>query len=85
MKPIRGFDGQSRLNLVRNPSYDAKTDSKAARESLPDRFEFTIDPNVSDIVARVAAGELEDVNSPSIPPQTLRRYSRRATCGSTCT
>jgi peptide/nickel transport system substrate-binding protein len=74
LKPISGFDGQTRLNLVRNPDYEPKTDSKAARESLPDRFEFTINPNVSDIVARIAAGELEDVNSASIPPQTLRRY-----------
>ena len=76
LKPISGFDGQTRMTLVRNPSYDAKTDSKAARENLPDRFEFTIDPNVTDIVARIAAGELEDVNSASIPPQTLRRYSQ---------
>ena len=76
LKPISGFDGQTRLNLVRNPNYDPKSDSKAARESLPDRFEFTIDANVSDIVARIAAGELEDVNSASIPPQTLRRYSQ---------
>jgi hypothetical protein len=30
---------------------------------------------VSDIVARIAAGELEDVNSSTIPPQTLRLYS----------
>jgi ABC-type transport system substrate-binding protein len=76
LKPISGFDGRTRLTLVRNPSYDPKTDSKAAREALPDRFEFTIDPNVTDIVARIAAGELEDVNSSTIPPQTLRRYSQ---------
>ena len=67
------------------PDYDPKTDSKAARESLPDRFEFTIDPNVSDIVDRIAAGELEDENSSSIPPQALGRYSSEPTCGSTCT
>ena len=85
LKPISGFDGQTRLTLVRNPSYDPKTDSKAARESLPDRFEFTIDPNVSDIVARIAAGELEDENSRASRRRCSAATRSRATCASTCT
>jgi peptide/nickel transport system substrate-binding protein len=35
VKPMSGFDGQTFLTLVRNPSYDPSTDSKAAREKLP--------------------------------------------------
>ena len=66
---------QSRLTLVRNPDYDPKTDSPAARQSLPDRFEFTVDPNVTDIVDRVAAGELEDENAAGLPPQALEQYA----------
>ena len=60
---MSGFDGQTILDLVRNPDYDPKTDSPAARQSLPDEFRFTVDPNVTDIVDRVAAGELEDENA----------------------
>ena len=62
LKPMQGFDGRLDLTLVRNPDYDPKTDSPAARQNLPDEFVFTIDPNVNDIVDRVAAGELEDEN-----------------------
>src|SRR5262249_36635585 len=76
LKPMSGFDGVSNLTLVRNPDYDAKTDSAAARESLPDEFQFTIDPNVSDIVDRVGAGQLEDELAPSLSPQALDRYAQ---------
>src|SRR5262249_42973648 len=55
--------------------YDPKTDSPAARQSFPDEFQFTIDPNVTDIVDRVGAGQLEDENAPSLPPQALERYA----------
>ena len=75
LKPMSGFDGVSNLTLVRNPDYDPKTDSPAARQSFPDEFQFTIDPNVTDIVDRVGAGELEDENAPSLPPQALEQYA----------
>src|SRR5262249_7290046 len=74
LKPMSGFDGVSKLILVRNPDYAPATDSTAARESVPDRFEFTTDANVSDIVNRVEAGQLEDELGPSLPPQTLEQY-----------
>ena len=76
LKPMSGFDGISIMNLVRNPDYDPKTDSTAARESLPDGFRFTIDPNVNDIIDKVSAGDLEDENAPSLPPQALERYAK---------
>jgi peptide/nickel transport system substrate-binding protein len=75
LKPMSGYDGQTIMTLVRNPDYDAQTDSPAARQSLPDEFQFTIDPNVTDIVDRVGAGELEDENAPSLPSQALEQYA----------
>ena len=40
MKPISGYDGKTSLVLVRNPTYNARTDSPKARENNPDRFVF---------------------------------------------
>jgi peptide/nickel transport system substrate-binding protein len=68
-----GYDGQTKLILVRNPSYNAATDSKAARENLPDEFDFLVDANADDILNKVADGEFQDEVS-SIPAQTLRKY-----------
>ena len=72
---VLGFDGANgtHLYLVRNPNYNAATDSKAARENNPDRFEFVVNANADDIFNRVQAGDLEDeVSSPS--PKVLRQY-----------
>jgi peptide/nickel transport system substrate-binding protein len=74
VQPADGYDGQTKMILVRNPSYDPKTDSKAARENLPDEFHFVVDANADDILNKVAAGEFQDEVS-SIPSQTLRRYA----------
>jgi len=60
VKAMSGYDGQTFLTLVRNPSYDPATDSKAARENLPDRFEFRVDSNINDIVQKVEAGTFDD-------------------------
>ena len=49
IKPASGYDGQTKLILVRNPNYDPKTDTKAARENLPDEFDFLVDANADDI------------------------------------
>jgi peptide/nickel transport system substrate-binding protein len=75
LKAMSGWDGVSRLALVRNPDYDAATDTPAARESLPDRFEFTVDASGPDIVNRVEAGQLDDEATASLPPQALERYA----------
>jgi peptide/nickel transport system substrate-binding protein len=72
IKPMSGFT-QTRLALVRNPDYDPSTDSTDAREALPDRFEWTVNANADDILAKVQAGELDDEVS-SIPAQVLRQY-----------
>ena len=58
--PISGFDGEKQLTLVRNPAYDAKTDSPKARENFPDCFTFTVNTNIDDIYAKIARGDIED-------------------------
>jgi peptide/nickel transport system substrate-binding protein len=71
--PISGFDGERSLDLVRNPAYDARTDSRKARENLPDEFTFTVNSNTDDIYARVARGAADDEVAQE-PPTVLRRY-----------
>jgi peptide/nickel transport system substrate-binding protein len=75
VRPMSGYDGVSKLDLVRNPDYKASTDSPAARQSLPDEFLFTVDASAPDIIDRVAAGDLEDENAPSLPSQALEQYA----------
>src|SRR4051794_2377229 len=72
--PISGFDGERKLDLVRNPGYDAKTDNPQARQNFPDRFLFTVNSNTDDIYARIARGEIEDEVAQE-PPAVLRRYA----------
>jgi len=72
-----GFDGQTILDLVRNPNYDPKTDSTAARENFPDEVQFIVDSSADDIFSKIEAGELDMANS-TIPPQVLRRYATDA-------
>jgi peptide/nickel transport system substrate-binding protein len=76
LKRMSGWDGLSRLTLVRNPAYDPGTDSPAARQNLPDEFDFTVDSSLTDIVNRVASGELDDEAAASLPAQTLETYSQ---------
>jgi peptide/nickel transport system substrate-binding protein len=75
MKPISGYDGTTELNLVRNPNYRASTDSRKARENLPDRFEFIVNANLDDIYNKVAAGDLEDQFA-TASPKVFAEYSR---------
>ncbi len=74
IKPTSGFDGQTRMNLVRNPNYDASTDTKTARENLPDKFNFVVNANADDILNKIEAGEYDTANT-TIPPQFLKKYS----------
>jgi len=74
VKPTSGFDGQTILDLVRNPNYSPKTDSKAARENYPDEFKFIVNANADDILNKIEAGEY-DTATTSVPPQFLKKYS----------
>jgi len=79
LNPASGFDGQTRMTLVRNPQYREATDTKAARENLPDSFVFTVDTNADDIYNKIKAGELEDVvPGGTPPPKVLREYVTNA-------
>jgi len=77
IKPISGYDGVTKLTLVRNPNYNPKTDSRKARESNPDSFEFTVDSNIDDIYNKVSAGELDDEYA-TASPKVFRDYSTNA-------
>ena len=74
LKPISGFDGQTKLTLVRNPNYNPKTDSSKARENNPDSYEFIVDSNIDDIYNKIGAGELEDSYA-TASPKVFREYS----------
>ena len=77
MKPISGYDGKTKLTLVRNPNYRASTDSRKARQSNPDSFEFTVDTNVDDIYNKIGAGELDDAWA-TASPKVFREYQTNA-------
>ena len=68
MKPISGFDPTKKLNLVRNPDYDQKTDD--LRTNNVDGISLTIDTNVNDIFNKVEAGTL-DSSWTNIPPKPI--------------
>jgi peptide/nickel transport system substrate-binding protein len=74
IKPMSGFDGQANLTLVRNPDYNPATDSKKAREALPDSFVFTVNSNADDIANQIKAGTLDD-NEVTPDSKTIREYA----------
>ena len=74
VKPTSGFDGLTKLNLVRNPNYDASTDTKTSRENFPDKVNFVVNANADDIFNKIEAGDY-DMATSSIPPQFLKKYS----------
>jgi peptide/nickel transport system substrate-binding protein len=77
LKGASGFDGQTKLVLVRNPSYNAATDSKKSRENFPDKFQFVVNANADDIFNKIEAGEYDTATS-SVPAQVLRRYATQS-------
>ena len=75
MKPIAGFNPNKQLIVVRNPKYDASTDTEEARENNIDRLEWTLNTNAKDIFNRLKAGQLEG-ESAGIPPEVTREYTQ---------
>ena len=73
IKAMSGIS-ETELTLVRNPTYNAATDSKAARENTPDRFEFVVNTNVDDIYNKIASGDYEDAYA-SPTAKVIREYS----------
>ncbi|MBV8081311.1 MAG: hypothetical protein JO186_13165, partial [Actinobacteria bacterium] len=72
IKPASGFDGQTILDLVRNPNYDQASDPY--RKNYVDEVKFTVDASSDDIYNKIEAGQL-DMATSSIPPQVLRKYA----------
>jgi peptide/nickel transport system substrate-binding protein len=73
IKPASGYDGTTTMTLVRNPNYSPATDTKSARENLPDSFVFSVNSNADDIYNKIQSGDLEDaVASPT--PKVIRQY-----------
>jgi peptide/nickel transport system substrate-binding protein len=68
MLPIAGFDPNAGfLHLVRNPSYDPKTDDPAVRKNLIDELDLDTVPDAADLYALIAAGKLEGALDPPTP------------------
>jgi ABC-type transport system substrate-binding protein len=77
--PMRG-NGYPLVTLVRNPRYDAGTDSPSARENNPDRFVFLVvegRPAAAEVYRRLAAGDLDDAILTS-GPKVIGRYAAAA-------
>ena len=81
---ISGFDGTTKMDLVRNPDYNPSTDSPKARENLPDEFTFTVNSNPDDIFARIGRGDVDDDVSSGGPPRPCcASTTARSSCTST--
>jgi peptide/nickel transport system substrate-binding protein len=79
IQPAAGFNsGQvesaNEMVLVRNPDYDPKTDSRAAREALPDEFDFVAYDTVSGFSGQVQSGRIDDLLVPSLPAPVIQQW-----------
>jgi len=75
IKPASGFDPTKFMKLVRNPNYDAATDSPSVRSNNIDGFLALIDSNTDDIFNKVETGELDGSWTSQPPPQVLQKYA----------
>ena len=72
LQPISGFDPDRFMVFVRNPNYDAATDSPEARSNNVDGVVITINTNTEDIYNKIQAGELDGNGYPAgQPPATI--------------
>jgi len=74
MKALSGFNPNSKLILVRNPSYDAATDTTEARQNFFDQWQMTLNTNAQDIFDKVKANQLELAYA-SEPAEVIRTYT----------
>jgi peptide/nickel transport system substrate-binding protein len=68
--PISGYNPDKFMVFVRNPNYDASTDSPDVRENNIDGVVITINTNTDDIFNKIQSGEL-DGSWASTPPKAL--------------
>ena len=57
MKPSSGYDGQTQMDLVRNPNYKQSTDPY--RKNYVDEVRFLIDASNVDIYNKIEAGQFD--------------------------
>jgi peptide/nickel transport system substrate-binding protein len=75
IRPAAGFDPDHHVVLVRDPAYEASTDSPTVRSNAVDGIDITIDTDLNDIFLKIRSGELDGtLNSDSPPPDVLRDY-----------
>ena len=77
LKPIEGFNPSATngfLHIVRNPSYDASTDSKEMRENFLDGVSLTLNTNTDDIFNRIENAQT-DGESAQPPATVLQRFT----------
>jgi peptide/nickel transport system substrate-binding protein len=72
IKPISGYDPDKFMVIVRNPNYDASTDSTSDRSNNIDGVVITIDTNTDDIFNKIQSGDL-DGSWASQPPKTVEQ------------
>jgi peptide/nickel transport system substrate-binding protein len=70
--PIAGFDPTKFLKIVRNPDYDASTDSTDVRSNYVDGVDIEIDTNTDDIFNKIQSGAL-DGSLASTPPAPVEQ------------
>jgi len=72
LKPAAGYDGQTQMDLVRNPNYKQSTDPY--RKNYVDEVRFLIDASNVDIYNKIEAGQF-DMATSSIPNNVIKKYA----------
>ncbi len=73
-----GHDPTAFTHLVRNPSYDAGTDTKDMRQNFVDGISLTLNTNRDDIEKKVLAGQVDD-GEVTVSVTTLNKADTDAT------
>jgi peptide/nickel transport system substrate-binding protein len=68
--PMSGFDPDKKMIIVKNPAYDASSDSTTVREQNLDGVVISIDTNTTDIFNKVQSGDLDGTWA-STPPKAI--------------
>jgi len=78
IQPMAGFDPTKFMKMVRNPNYDASSDSTALRENFLDGVDIEIDTNTDDIFNKIRSGDLDGSLASTPPPQVESQYLTQA-------
>jgi peptide/nickel transport system substrate-binding protein len=74
--PMSGFDPEDHSYFVRNPSYQASTDSPDVRGNYVDEIRMDLNTNAQDIYAKIKAGTIDGAVSSGNPPaDVLQDYA----------